>query len=145
MRHSTILVVAAIALLSGLMPSPSSAQQTIPEQSSTTQSWGLPSGPWIAFAGSLTNSMTGFVYGESERLAERAALQMCEERGGGECEVEFTLELGCAAVVSGDGRSNWAYRPDSEDQAIRSARQDCGKECRLVWSGCTTPRSRRWR
>lgn len=116
-----------------------------PEIPAVEGSWGPASGPWIAFAQSLTNEMGGFVYGDTERLAERAAIRMCGERGGGECEVEFTLELGCAAVVSGDGKSSWAYVPQSEALAIKSARRDCGQECRVIWSGCTTPRSRRWR
>ncbi|WP_430539686.1 DUF4189 domain-containing protein [Luteimonas terrae] len=105
--------------------------------------WGDASGPWIAFAGSTTNSRTGFVYGQSERAAENAALEMCRERGGGECEVEFALELGCAAVVSRPGNSAWAFEPTTISHAVSSARRTCGKDCSIVWSGCTTPRSRR--
>lgn len=101
------------------------------------------SGPWIAYAHSITNTRTGFVYGQSERAAENAALEMCRERGGGECEIEFTQELGCAAVVSRPDDSAWALRTTSVSHAVSAAKKVCGRDCEVVWSGCTTPRSRR--
>lgn len=141
-----------IAAVLFALPGVSSAEQSDSRQSGAhapaadgpeSPIWGDASGPWIAFAGSTTNSRTGFVYGQSERAAENAALEMCRERGGGECEVEFTLELGCAAVVSRLGDSSWAFEPTSIRHAVSSARRTCGKDCSVVWSGCTTPRSRR--
>lgn len=101
------------------------------------------SGRWIAFSGSKTNEFSGFVYGHSERAAESASIAMCEARGGGECEVEFSFELGCAAVVSGAEGSTWAIRPSSEREAVNAAKRTCGSDCEVVWSGCTTPRTRR--
>lgn len=149
MKASSLLLVA----LATLFQVHALAQETGAQDGSSPRNSGYESGvlsrptlgPWIAFAGSATNSRTGFVYGQSEREAENSAVAMCHERGGEDCEVEFTLELGCAAVVSKAGGSSWAYEPESTDQAIRSARRTCGTDCKVVWSGCTTPRSRRWR
>lgn len=149
MSRQRLLMPGVIAAVLAAFPvfisaqEPSSRQASTVDSSAVDGSWGLPSGPWISFAGSLTNEMTGFVFEQSERLAERASIKMCEDRGGGECDVEFTLELGCVAVVSGPDSSNWAIRPRSVDQALRAAIKDCGSDCRVVWSGCTTPRMKR--
>lgn len=143
------LVVGALVAALVSIPAASAAQQSTAVQpsnvdaSSGSTRWGQPSGPWIAFAGSTANEMSGFVFEQSERLAERAALRMCEERGGGECEVEFNFELGCAAIVSGSDGSTWAIRPLSAEHAVRAAKRTCGADCEVVWSGCTTPRMRR--
>lgn len=110
---------------------------------SAPATWGDPSGPWIGYAHSTTNTFSGFAYGQSERAAENAALKMCAERGGGEREIEFTQELGCAAVVSRPDDSAWALRTTSVHHAVSAARKICGRDCDVIWSGCTTPRSRR--
>lgn len=146
---SLALVIAAILLA---LPGTASADQRDLRQSGNAVStahqsapamWGDSSGPWIAYSHSTTNEFSGFVYGQSERSAENAALEMCRERGGGECEIEFTLELGCAAIVSRADDSAWAFRPTSVPHAVSAARKICGRDCEVVWSGCTTPRSRR--
>ena len=146
-RSSSWMLVASLLASPGAVP----AQQHESPRSGIAESFthrptdatlSDSSGPWIAFAGSTTNKLTGFVYAHSERAAELAAIAMCQERGGGECEVEFTLELGCAAVVSSADDSAWAVRPMYVEDAIYAARKSCGTDCSVVWSGCTTPRRR---
>lgn len=139
---------AVLLALSG----PASAEQRDSREAGSTSStlegpapasWGDSSGPWIAYAHSTTNTFSGFVYGQSERTAENAALEMCRERGGGECEIEFTQQLGCAAVVSRPDDSAWALRTTSLSHAVSAAKKICGRDCEVVWSGCTIPRTRR--
>lgn len=150
-RYGSSLVPVCVAILLAL-PGAASAEQQESRQSENASSsanepartmWGDSSGPWIAYSHSAENTFSGFVYGQSERAAENAALEMCRERGGGECEIEFTLELGCAAVVSRPDDSAWAFRPTSVHHAVSAARKICGRDCEVIWSGCTTPRSRR--
>ena len=140
---ATILLALSGSASAGQRNSSQSGNSSLSAQGSARATWGDSSGPWIAYAHSKTNTFSGFVYGQSERAAENAALKMCGERGGGECEIEFTQELGCAAVVSRPDDSAWALRTTSVSHAVSAARRICGRDCEVIWSGCTTPRSRR--
>ncbi len=144
--HCMLLITSLVATEDGLAAQPSTPADmgSVADRTDAARLIypGAP-GPWIAFSGSKTNEFTGFVYGHSERAAESASIAMCEARGGRECEVEFSFELGCAAVVSGAEASTWAIRPSSEREAVNAAKRTCGPDCEVVWSGCTKPLTRR--
>lgn len=93
---------------------------------------------WGAYAVSTENHLTGFVSQErSEDEAGRAAVRMCQERGGGRCAVEFTVVNSCSAVATGDDSNGWAIR-GSLRSAERAATKSCGKsDCAVLWSACS--------
>ena len=93
---------------------------------------------WGAYAVSTDNHLTGFVSRESsEGAAAQAAIDMCKERGGGNCVVEFTVVNSCSAVASGEDSNGWAIRGALE-AAERAAKRSCGKsDCAVLWSACS--------
>ncbi|WP_430539776.1 DUF4189 domain-containing protein [Luteimonas terrae] len=101
-----------------------------------------PGDRWGAYAVSEVNKYTGFVTGlTTEPDAVAAATAMCVERGGVVCAKEATFLNSCAAVATSESRSRWAIE-DSLRAATSAAKEECGRECRIRWSGCSDDSSR---
>lgn len=85
-------------------------------------------------------SLSGWAVGyQSEKAASAAALEMCSRRGGINCAINMVFANRCAVVATSDDGTA-ASRESSLRRARRSAMQACGKNCRILYEGCSDGR-----
>ncbi|WP_337998732.1 MULTISPECIES: DUF4189 domain-containing protein [Xanthomonas] len=106
-----------------------------------------PTGEWIktwgAIAGSDSTGESGVVVGKlSQEDAKNSALHQCSLGGASDCKIDFVYKNQCAALVSSDTKS-FSQGSATEERAVDLAKGRCeksgGKECRLMYSGCSDP------
>lgn len=77
----------------------------------------------------------------TRRIAERAALRQCRERGGVDCKLILSYQNQCAALVWGLHYRAGASAP-TVDEAVAMADKECARQtedCRVFFSGCSYP------
>ncbi|MGO3126509.1 MAG: DUF4189 domain-containing protein [Luteimonas sp.] len=98
-------------------------------------------GGWGALAVSRPFEIFGVALEQHDEItAQRQALQMCEARGGKDCESRMTFRNTCFALASGGGHWGSAAR-SRQRNADRVAVQNCrkfggGSECAVVEQTC---------
>ena len=109
-----------------------------------------PTGEWITTWGALAGAVEGKQGGASvselsERAAKRKAIEDCEKRAGGRCQVEVVYhQQRAAAVVSelastGTNYASAATEDEATDAAMRNCRKAGGRQCRSIYSACAVP------
>ncbi|TDK30075.1 DUF4189 domain-containing protein [Luteimonas terrae] len=149
MRFLFRLAVAIIALSAGAVHSqePGSQQYNsvfLPahgvgdtQQPRRRLSWGAFS---VSEADENEAALSGWAVGyQTEADASAAALMMCSERGGINCTINLAFANQCAAVATSDNETV-ASREDTLRQARKSAMQACGRDCEILYAGCSNGR-----
>lgn len=109
----------------------------------------LPSDRWVtrwaAIAVGDTDSGGGFGASRampSKRKAQKEALSLCKQSGGGkECKIFLVYHNQCGAVVWGDTYFHLA-RASKKDEAESLAAAGCAEKtdnCKIFYSDCTYP------
>ncbi|WP_343651940.1 DUF4189 domain-containing protein [Stenotrophomonas sp.] len=109
-----------------------------------------PTGEWITTWGALAGAVEGMQGGASEselteRAARRKAIEDCEKRAGGRCQVEFVYHQQCAAAVvselasTGTNYASAATEDEATEAAMRNCRKAGGTQCRSIYSACAVP------
>jgi len=111
-----------------------------------------PQYPWIdrfgAYAMSRSTGWSGWAQGAaSEKSADSDALEQCRSRSGGvtDCEIIFTFQNQCAAVVRSDRHTGYG-RADELKGARAAAMRRCealGGACEVFREGCSLAELRR--
>ena len=84
-------------------------------------------------------SLSGFSVGyEYEHEARAAAIAMCSERGGVNCQVELVFANNCAVVAASDEKSS-VRQARPLRRARNAALKACGPACRVLHEGCALP------
>lgn len=78
---------------------------------------------------------------QSKRLAERAAMAGCKEKGGQGCKVVLSYINSCAALVWGLDYRSGAYGRTVEEAAGIASRECAAKteDCQVFFSACSLP------
>jgi len=139
MKMYVAVVVLSLTSFPSLAQQPGSAAyntQVLPAHGVGDTRQPSPRDRWGAYA-VAENRLTGFVSHErSEADAVEAALAVCAERGGERCAVRFTVVNSCSAVATSADKSAWAIE-GSLRAAERAATDDCGANCKMLWSACS--------
>lgn len=109
-----------------------------------------PTGEWITTWGALAGAVEGMQGGASEselteRAARRKAIEDCEKRAGGRCQVEFVYHHQCAAAVvselasTGTNYASAATEDEATEAAMRNCRKAGGTQCRSIYSAFAVP------
>lgn len=100
---------------------------------------------WGAIAVGSTESGGGFGVAssmDSKRQAQKTALKMCKDSGGGkECAIQMTYHNQCGVIAWGDVFFATA-RASTEGQASELALKACSEKsagCKIFYSNCTYP------
>ncbi len=100
---------------------------------------------WGAIAIGSTQSGGGLGFSskmDSKRQAEKAALKMCRDTGGGkECAVQVTYHNQCGVIAWGDIFFATA-RASTEQEASQLALKACSEKsegCKVFYSNCSYP------
>lgn len=110
-----------------------------------------PTGWWDTTWGALAPSPVGGVLGtavgaSSKEEAERLALEDCNAKGGGACEVGLAYYNQCAAMIVGENTYSLAHAGDegvAADIGIGTCKKK-NKDCSVYYSACTKPVFRRY-
>ncbi len=105
-----------------------------------------PTGYWVKTWGAIATSETGGALGtvvgvDSQKEAEKIAMQECIAKGGGGCKVGISYHNQCAIMLVGKGVA--LARAESIDIAKAEGLKECkakGDNCRVYYSACTEPR-----
>lgn len=105
-----------------------------------------PTGYWEKTWGAIAPSPVGGVLGaavgaSSKEEAERIALEDCEAKGGGACEIDLAYHNQCAVMILGDKYIN-TYSNATIEEASKRGLNRCEKNdtnCRVYYSACTEP------
>ncbi|WEI17693.1 DUF4189 domain-containing protein [Acinetobacter proteolyticus] len=105
-----------------------------------------PTGYWVKTWGAIATSKTGGALGtvvgvDSQKEAEKIAMQDCKAKGGGGCKVGMSYHNQCAAMLVGSDVT--LSRAESIAVAKTEGLKECaarGDNCRVYYSACTEPR-----
>lgn len=109
-----------------------------------------PLGRWHTTYGSFFVDMKTGASGvstdkRSKREAKRVAQALCATGGNTNCKELMTFHNQCAAVAfpaMGEGRASLRRGPSTAnvgEGAVADCREISGRECKLVYSGCSKP------
>lgn len=96
---------------------------------------------WGAIAVDEATATAGTVSASANKSkAEGEALTRCSENGGKNCKLIYTYHNQCVAVTQAiKGGAMFAVSARDEASASQIALDDCGKECRVLYSRCSLP------
>lgn len=105
-----------------------------------------PTGYWVKMWGAIATSKTGGALGtvvgvDSQKEAEKIAMQDCKAKGGDGCKVGMSYHNQCAAMLVGSDVT--LSRAESIAVAKTEGLKECvarGDNCRVYYSTCTEPR-----
>lgn len=108
-----------------------------------------PTGRWILTWGSFALSPggeSGVANGRRRKAdAEKDAVAICAQAGGSGCKPALTYKNQCAAAAvptAGNGGTSFGRSPTQEiskEIALNRCEADGGKNCQVIYSGCTEP------